>query len=130
MPRPWTPRERERAETGVLVRGFVDIRLIAREPDRAGDPAAALKRIHVIADACHNLTGAATWRRRGSRPDPFAWTWQTASPDQREWLVEIFQSLELDTAWLDTVPPKRPLDHARRTRIRFLRRKPQPEQSR
>jgi hypothetical protein len=99
-------RERERAETGVLFRGFVDIRTIAHRPEVAGDSAAALKRIGMIADACHNLPGAATWRRRGSEPDPFAWAWQASSRDMRESLGEVFQSLELDTAWLDAVPLK------------------------
>jgi hypothetical protein len=85
-----------------MFRGYIDIRTIAHNPERIGDPAAALERIRMIADACHNLPGADRPRRRGSRPDPFSWTWQTASPDQREWLAEVSQPLELDTAWLDT----------------------------
>jgi hypothetical protein len=45
VPRPWTRRERERAATGVMFRGYTDIRAIARNPERVGDPAAALARI-------------------------------------------------------------------------------------
>jgi hypothetical protein len=104
VPRPWTRRERERAENGVLSRGLIDIRTIAYRPEIAGDPAAALERIRVIADACHNLPGNARRHRQGSDPDPFAWAWQTVSPETREWLAEVFGSLGLDTAWLDAIP--------------------------
>ena len=129
-PRPWTRRERQRAEIAVVSRGFTDIRAIAHEPERAGNPVAALGRIRMIADACHNLPGAARPGRRGSGPEPFAWAWQTASPDQREWLTEILQSLGLDTAWLDTVPARRSPDHPRRTLgvIRIWSRKRGPSQ--
>jgi hypothetical protein len=85
-----------------MFRSYTDIRAIARNPERVGDPAAALARIRMIADACHNLPGAARPGRRGSGPDPFAWARQTASPYRREWLAEVLQSLGLDTAWLDT----------------------------
>lgn len=62
VPRPWTRRERDRAVAGVLSRGFTDIRTIAYRPEIAGDPAAALERIRMIADACHNLPGAVVAR--------------------------------------------------------------------
>jgi hypothetical protein len=110
MPRPWTAREREFAETGVLARGYIDIRVLTYKRESAGDPATALRRIQMIADACHNLPGAARRRHRGGGLDPFVSTWQMAKPDQREWLAEVFQSLRLDTAWLDNAPLKRPPD--------------------
>ena len=119
MPRPWTRRDRNRAEIAVLSRGFTDIRTIACKPGTAGDPTAALERIRMIADACHNLPGAARRRRRGPHPDPFAWAWQTASPDKREWLTEVFQSLGLDTAHLATAPARQPSAHPQRTRRRI-----------
>jgi hypothetical protein len=114
--RPWTRRERERVATGVMSRGFTDIRSIAHKPEIAGDSAAAFERIRMIADACHNLPGAARPRRRGNGPDPLAWAWQTASPDQREWLVQVLQSLGLDAVRLDTVPTRHSPDHPRRIR--------------
>jgi len=113
MPRPWTRRERERAATGVMSRGFAHIRTIAHEPELAGDSVAALERIRMIADACHNLPGSIGPTRRDSSPDPFAWAWQTASSDQREWLAQVLRSLDLDTAWLDNVPTRRLLPPAR-----------------
>jgi hypothetical protein len=127
MPRPWTRRERERAAIGVVSRGFTDIRAIAYQPERAGDPAAALGRIRMIADACHNLSGAAQSRCRDGAPDPFAWAWQTASSDQREWLTEVLRSLGLDTAWLDAAPARSSSGHPRRERggIRIWSRRPQ-----
>ena len=106
VPRSWTRRERVLAESGVLSRDLIDIRTTAFRPEIAGDPAAALERIRMIADACHNLPGAARRRRRGSRRDPFVRTWQTASPEAREWLTEAFGAYGLDTAWLDAIPPK------------------------
>jgi len=105
----------------VLSRGFTDIRTIAYKPEIVGDPAAALERIRLIADACHNLPGAGPGRRRDGRPDPFAWAWQTAGADKREWFTEVFWSVGLDTACLDAIPTRQPSGHARRTlgRIRI-----------
>jgi len=112
MPRPWTRRERERAATGVMSRGFADIRTIAHEPELAGDSVAALERIRMIADACHNLPGSIGPNRQDGGPDPFAWAWQAANSDQREWLTQVLWSLDLDTAWLDNVPTRRSLTPA------------------
>lgn len=119
MRRPWTRRDRSRAEIAVLSRGFIEIRTIAYKPEVVGDPAAALERIRMIADACHNLPGAARVHRRGSHPDPFAWAWQTASSDKREWLAGAFQSLGLDTADLDAIPVGQSSAHFRQTRRRI-----------
>jgi hypothetical protein len=119
MPRPWTKREREDAVIGAISRGFIEIRTIAYKPEIVGDPAAALKRIHMIANACHNLPGVTRRSRRGKGPDPFAWAWDTASSDEREWFTTVFRSLRLDTAWLDTIPVRKSSDGPRRTRGRI-----------
>lgn len=88
MTRPWTPRERMRAATGLMRNAFLEIRVLAWRPDTAPHEGDALAQIGMIADACHNLPGAVR-RRLGSDsgPDPFVYLWHTASPEQRRWLA-------------------------------------------
>jgi hypothetical protein len=103
--RSWASREWKRAADGLMARGFIDIRTIASHPECVGDPAAALERIRMIADTCHNLPGATRSHRKRNTSDPFVWLWHMAAPSQREWVAQVLRSLRLETGWLDNAAP-------------------------
>jgi hypothetical protein len=119
MAKPWTRRERVRAATGLMRNAFVEIRFLAWRPEMSTHPDGALAQIHMIADACHNLPGAAGFRPGpDSGPDPFIYLWQTASPEQRRWLAGQFSFLGLDYGYLSEAPwPPAARSPSRRPRL-------------
>ena len=75
--RRWSRRERERAAGRLMSRAFLEIRALAYGAQDAEDPAGALERIGLLADACHNLPGVIG--RRPPAPgeaDPFIGPWR------------------------------------------------------
>jgi hypothetical protein len=83
----WSRRERERAAKRLMSQAFIEIRALAyTSRDEEEDPAHALERIRLLADACHNLPGAIG--RRPPRPgdaDPFIGPWR--HPRERDWMA-------------------------------------------
>jgi hypothetical protein len=99
---------------------FIEIRHLAWRRLQDGPPDEDLERIRFVADLCHNLPGIARPRpRRPSRDGtsgtsseramarrPMSWTWNTATPDGRAWML---RRIEQDRrSW--TPPPPLP-DH-------------------
>jgi hypothetical protein len=97
------PPERERAAKRLMSQAFVEIRALAYTAEDEEDPAGALERIRLLADACHNLP-----RVIGCRPprpgdaDPFIGPWR--HPREHDWMARVLQPAGLDTAWLDAAP--------------------------
>lgn len=124
--RRWTRRQRERAAQSVMRHAFLEIRYLAKSSLGEEGAAATLDRIGCLADACHNMPGAGRPLRPGD-PDPFIGPWKSATPGQHAWLAGIYDSLGLDTAWLDSAPLSppvvQPAEHPRLRRggIRFPR---------
>jgi hypothetical protein len=100
----WSRRERERAAKRLMSQAFIEIRALAyTAKDEEEDPAGALERIRLLADACHNLPGVIG--RRPPRPgdaDPFIGPWR--HPREHDWIARVLKSADLDTAWLDAAP--------------------------
>jgi hypothetical protein len=98
---------------------FLEIRVLAYQPDKSRHPGGVLDEIGMIADACHNLPGTVSRRLRSvSGPDPFVYLWHTASPEQRRWLASQFRYLGLDHAWLAEAPwPPKPQPPSTRPRL-------------
>ncbi len=105
MVRRWRRRERQRLADGLLRAALLEIRFLSLNRDGAGDPEGRMAQITMIADACHSLPGAAALPRRPDGFDPFVYLWQTASPDQREWLRRQLDWLDADSRWLVHAPP-------------------------
>lgn len=101
--RAWTTRERRRAARYLMRHAFLEIRYLARGPEREEDSAAALERIGLLADACHNLPGAGRAPRRRD-PDPFIGPWKSVTTGKHAWMASVLKSANLDTAWLDAAP--------------------------
>lgn len=101
--RAWTTRERRRAARYLMWHAFIEIRYLARAPKGKEDPATALERIGLLADACHNLPGEGRAPRRGD-PDPFMGPWKSVTTGQHAWMASVLKSASLDTAWLDAAP--------------------------
>lgn len=67
--------------------------------------------MHMLADVVHNLPGILGTGRISARSGPdgwpgpgtftFYWLWTTASPAQKNWLIEQLQNLEYDYTYLD-----------------------------
>lgn len=82
---------------------FMEIRHLARGPAGRDDPAAALERIGMIADACHNLPGAGRVPQEGDL-DPFVGPSKSDTMGKHAWMAGVLKSANLDTAWLDAAP--------------------------
>jgi hypothetical protein len=98
--RRWNRRERERAAKRLMSQAFMEIRVLACTAKDKEDPADALERIRLLADACHNLPGVIG--RRPPRPgdaDPFIGPWR--HPHEQNWMARVLKSTDLETAWLD-----------------------------
>ena len=105
--RTWSRRERERAAKRLMWQAFIEIRTLAYTAKHEEDPARALERIRLLADACHNLPGVIG--RRPPRPgdaDPFIGPWR--HPREHDWMARVLKSADLDTAWLDAAPRQPP----------------------
>jgi hypothetical protein len=102
-PRRWSRRERERAAKRLMSQAFMEIRALAYGAEGTGDPAGALDRIRLLADACHNLPGAIG--RRPPAPgeaDPFVGPWR--KPREHDWMARNLKAANLDASWLDAAP--------------------------
>ena len=74
----------------------------------AGQGPEHLARIHELADIVHNLPGGILGGgERGKEPSgyhTFRWMWETASAEQRTWLVTQFEALRYDYSYLGKPP--------------------------
>lgn len=86
----------------------------------AGQGPEHLARIHELADIVHNLPGAIFGGgERGKEPygyHTFRWMWETASADQRAWLITQFETLRYDYAYLGKPRSPAPRKAVRRSR--------------
>jgi hypothetical protein len=86
----------------------------------AGQGPEHLARIHELADIVHNLPGGILGGgERGKEPygyHTFRWMWETASADQRAWLITQFEILRYDYAYLGKPPSPAPRKAVRRSR--------------
>ncbi|GHJ47028.1 hypothetical protein Cs7R123_43700 [Catellatospora sp. TT07R-123] len=109
----------------LAARAFVEIRALAGSAHRASQtssPAEDLERIRFLANLCHNLPGItqpSRWRpsRTGSAPSsreqamarrPMGWTWHTAGPEGRAWMLSHIR--QYHPTW--TPPPALPTARA------------------
>jgi hypothetical protein len=120
---------------------FIEIRSTAGGPTRTpakSTPAEALAHVRFLADLCHNLplgdgrrpdrsrTRPLSRREVAMRERPMSWTWNTAGPQGRAWILAHVAKLNLD--W--TPPPPLPTPYVvlppftLRQRMRFLTRWP------
>lgn len=106
--RRWSRRERERAAKRLMSQALLEIRALAYTAKDKEDPAEALERIRLLADACHNLPGVIG--RRPPAPgeiDPFIGPWR--HPHEHGWMARTLKSTGLGTAWLDAAPRTPPV---------------------
>lgn len=84
----------------------MEIRYLVRHPESTEGTDAAVARIAMIADACHNLPGADKVVPRSIYDlDPFVYLWQSSTDAQREWLIRQFESLGADYRYLVEAAP-------------------------
>lgn len=95
--------------------------MLAASPDESRHPDGHLAEIHLIADVCHNLPGAASVRTADGY-DPFIYMWQTATPDQQRWLIGHLKRLGVDYRYLMQSPPWPPPATTPAQRPRLARR--------
>lgn len=106
MVKPWTRRERAHVANSLSRRALVEIRYLARHPESTEGIDAALARIAMIADPCHNLPGAGEVLPRSIYDlDPFVYLWQSSTDAQRERLIRQVESLGSDYRYLVEAAP-------------------------
>ncbi|MEU1387304.1 MULTISPECIES: hypothetical protein [unclassified Nonomuraea] len=105
----------------LLSAALIEIRYLSRHARRGTDgvsPADDLQHIWFLSDLCHNLPGVtrlSVWppsRKNGTlssrqgamRERPMSWTWNTAGPEGRAWIIG--QLDDADCPW--TPPPPLP----------------------
>ncbi|MFC9690707.1 hypothetical protein ACFTSF_19310 [Kribbella sp. NPDC056951] len=103
-------REEQRVAAGLIYQAVIEIRAEAAAGLRSEEPDA--ERIHLLADVVHNLPSLLGGGRIGARSGPPGWPgpgtfdfyylWTTASTAQKAWLIEQFEDLGYDYAYLDT----------------------------
>ncbi len=98
----------------LVTNAIVEIRYYAGQgPER-------LARIHELADIVHNLPGGILGggerRKEPYGHQTFRWMWETASPEQRTWLITQFEELLYDYSYLDKPPSPAPRKPVRRSR--------------
>ena len=110
-------RRRRRAEHKIAARlvtnAILEIRFYAQQgPEH-------LTRIRELADVVHNLPGGILGGgERGREPygyHTFRWMWETASAEQRGWLVAQFEPLDYDYSYLERAPSPAPRKPVRRS---------------
>jgi hypothetical protein len=86
----------------------------------AGQGPEHLAQIHELADIAHNLPGGILGGgERGKEPSgyhTFRWMGETASAEQRTWLITQFEALRYDYSYLDKPPSPAPREPVRRSR--------------
>lgn len=86
----------------------------------AGQGPEHLARIHELADIVHNLPGGILGggerRKQPYGYHTFRYMWETASPEQRAWLITQFDELRYDYSYLDRPPSPAPRKPARWSR--------------
>ncbi|MEU7799902.1 hypothetical protein AB0B10_11570 [Micromonospora arborensis] len=99
----WSRDQRRAAIAVLLSAALIEIRALASRPDRSKHPDGHLAEIRLIADVCHNLSGADQPKPAGEY-DGLVYTWQTANDFQRSWLRKHFARAAIDTAFLEQAP--------------------------
>ncbi|MBB6347234.1 hypothetical protein FHU36_003779 [Nonomuraea muscovyensis] len=111
----------QEAASVLLSAALIEIRYLSRRARRENEgasPADDLQRIWFLSDLCHNLPGVTrppVWqpsrknaplssRERAMQERPMSWTWNTAGPEGRAWIIEQLDGA--DCPW--TPPPPLP----------------------
>jgi hypothetical protein len=96
-------RAEHRAAAKLVTNAILEIRTYAAEGDLEH-----LTRIHQLADVVHNLPGGILGGGERLREPygyhTFRYMWETASPQQREWLKAQFDAINYNYSYLDQPP--------------------------